>query len=155
MCNNIIARLLGRHKNRNSHSTTSPQFQNSLQSSNETDFKPKYQDWHEFNPSTQKLNPIDATSSYHSSPTCQANGHDTNLILATWNIDAGGALPKLRTSAILSHLSGLTPSPDIIFLQEVSRPSLEFLLRDEKIREIWLSSEMDSKNWGGHFFLQR
>ncbi|OBT77035.1 hypothetical protein VF21_02928 [Pseudogymnoascus sp. 05NY08] len=65
---------------------------------------------------------------------------------------AGEALPQSRTSAILSHLSNLNPSPDIIFLQEVSRPSLEFLLGDERIRDAWFSSEMNSKNWGGYSF---
>jgi tyrosyl-DNA phosphodiesterase 2 len=152
MSNNTISRLLGRYKNRDSHGATLLRAPNSSQSSNETDLTPKYQNWHEFNPSTQKWICVDGTSSRHSSPTSQATDNNINLVLATWNIDAGEALPQPRTSAILSHLSYLTPSPDIIFLQEVSRPSLELLLGDERFRESWFSSEMDSKNWGGYSF---
>ncbi|KFZ13890.1 hypothetical protein V501_03466 [Pseudogymnoascus sp. VKM F-4519 (FW-2642)] len=152
MASNTISRLLGRYKNSDSRSATSLRSPNISQYSNETDLTPKYQNWHEFNPSTQKWSCVDATSSHNASATPQATDHDTNLVLATWNIDAGEALPQLRTSAILSHLSNLTPSPDIIFLQEVSRPSLELLLGDERIRESWFSSEPDSKNWGGQIF---
>ncbi|OBT66774.1 hypothetical protein VE03_04023 [Pseudogymnoascus sp. 23342-1-I1] len=152
MGTNIISRLLDRYKNSSSHSTILPQSQKNSQSNNEIYSKPKYQDWHEFNPSTQIWSRVDPTSSRHSPPTSQATDHNTNLVLVTWNIDAGEALPQPRTSALLSHLSGLVPSPDIIFLQEVSRPSLEFLLGDERIREAWFSSEMDSKNWGGQRF---
>ncbi|KFX86093.1 hypothetical protein O988_09771, partial [Pseudogymnoascus sp. VKM F-3808] len=148
MRNNIISRLLGRHKNTDSHSAISPQPMNSLQSINTTGSSPIYQDWYEFSSSTQKWSCVDTTSSKHLLPT----SHDTNLTLATWNIDAGESFSELRTSAILSHLSNLTPLPDIIFLQEVSRPSLSFLLGDERIRKDWFSSEMDSKNWAGQNF---
>ncbi|KFY22641.1 hypothetical protein V493_06446 [Pseudogymnoascus sp. VKM F-4281 (FW-2241)] len=144
---NIISRLLSHYKN--SQSAASMQFP---QSTNEVNYNPIYQDWHGFDPSTQKWSCVDATSSHRSPLTPHATGHDTNLVLATWNIDAGEALPQLRTSAILSHLSSLAPPPDIIFLQEVSRPSLEFLSGDEGIRQAWFSSEMDSKNWDGHSF---
>ncbi|KFY87166.1 hypothetical protein V500_07141 [Pseudogymnoascus sp. VKM F-4518 (FW-2643)] len=155
MGKNIISRLLGRYKNTDSHgpaSIPSLQPQNISQPSNKTDLTPKYQDWHEFNPSTEKWTCVDAASSSHLPPISQVTDHNADLVLATWNIDVGEVLPRLRTSAILSHLSNLSPSPDIIFLQEVSRPSLEFILGDERIRETWLSSEMDSKNWGGQIF---
>lgn len=155
MGKNIISRLLGRYKNMDSHgpaSLPSLQSRNISQPSNKTDSIPKYQDWHEFNPSTRKWSSVDATPSRLPPPISQATDHDEDLVLATWNIDAGEVLPQLRTSAILSHLSNLSPSPDIIFLQEVSKPSLEFLLGDERIREAWFSSEMDSKNWGGQIF---
>ncbi|KFY64155.1 hypothetical protein V496_03453 [Pseudogymnoascus sp. VKM F-4515 (FW-2607)] len=151
MRKNIISRLLG-YKNMDPYSATSPQPQNGSQSNNETYSKPRYQDWHEFNPSTQIWSRVDATASRHSSATSRATDHDESLVLATWNLDAFEALPQPRTSAILSHLNGLAQTPDIIFLQEVSRPSLEFLLDDDRIREAWFSSEIDSKNWGGQRF---
>ncbi|KFY33844.1 hypothetical protein V494_07277 [Pseudogymnoascus sp. VKM F-4513 (FW-928)] len=153
MGTNIFSRFLGRYKNNmNSHNISSPPSQNSPQSSNKSDSKTKYQDWHEFNPSTQKWSSVDTTSSSRSPTTSHTTDNDTNLVLATWNIDTFEALPQPRASAILSHLTSLTPSPDIIFLQEVSRPSLEFLLGDERIRDAWISSEIDSQNWGAYNF---
>jgi tyrosyl-DNA phosphodiesterase 2 len=138
-----------------SHNTTPPRAQNAspVDEFDESDSTPIYQDWHEFNPSTQQWNQVDSASSRSAPHTSQqAIEYNTNFVLATWNIDAFAALPQPRVSGILSRLISLVPAPDIIFLQEVSRPALAFLLGDESVREAWISSEADSKNWGGASF---
>ncbi|OHE99767.1 HET domain-containing protein [Colletotrichum orchidophilum] len=71
------------------------------------------------------------------------------LVLATWNVRAISPEPARRIITILEHLINHAPSPDIIFLQEVSRSMLNALLTNDKVRDGWFSSERNTRNWIG------
>ncbi|KAK1767888.1 hypothetical protein QBC33DRAFT_514794 [Phialemonium atrogriseum] len=109
-----------------------------------------FQSWHEFDSSTQQWSRVDLDSpsaSHTPEATHQSDSDDFNLV--TWNVDAFSAIPAQRLSGIISHVLSLTPTPDIIFLQEVPAAGLSFLLNEPRIRESWFSSEADLTNWRG------
>ena len=74
------------------------------------------------------------------------------LVLLTWNIDATSSRPQERVTEIIKFITGLEPKVDIVFLQEVSRPALQQILSDDRIRESWLLSERDDTAWGKQSF---
>lgn len=75
-----------------------------------------------------------------------------SLQLVSWNIDAGAPNPGPRMSALLRCVERVC-TPDIIFLQEVSRPALKTMLSDSWIRQCWLSSEADESKFGKQKFV--
>ncbi|KAM0355698.1 hypothetical protein ACHAPU_000083 [Fusarium lateritium] len=111
---------------------------------------PVPESWHQFSVSTESWAPVRPCS-----PSCQVpdvgRNLDPDLTVVSWNIDAGEISSKERAEAILSHIFGL-PKVDIIFFQEVSKPTLAHLLEDPRIRQSWYSSEKDLTSWGGHLF---
>ncbi|ODM19785.1 hypothetical protein SI65_04771 [Aspergillus cristatus] len=122
----------------------------------ETDATPIPQCWHGFDQASDKWIPLNSTAS----PTTDRNPRDySNLAggsefgLITWNIDAGSPAPETRISALLSYLQNLTTPPDIIFLQEVSRPALRTILDTPWIRKQWYSNEADDTNWDKQAFV--
>ncbi|GKZ25933.1 hypothetical protein AbraIFM66951_002457 [Aspergillus brasiliensis] len=112
---------------------------------------PKFQSWHTFDPVQGWI----ATRSdiYTNTPADPAGGSDTSgLVLLTWNIDATSPQTEKRVTKIITCIIGLDPRVDIIFLQEVSKPALQQILKDERVRELWLSSECDDTSWGDQSF---
>ncbi|OJI80473.1 hypothetical protein ASPTUDRAFT_78529 [Aspergillus tubingensis CBS 134.48] len=112
---------------------------------------PKFQSWHTFDPVQSWIttrSDIDTNT-----PTDPAGGADTSrLVLLTWNIDGTSPQTEKRVTEIITCIIGLDPRPDIIFLQEVSKPALQQILKDERVRELWLSSEYDDTSWGDQSF---
>lgn len=112
---------------------------------------PKFQSWHTFDPVQSWIttrSDIDTNT-----PTDPAGGADTSrLVLLTWNIDGTSPQTEKRVTEITTCIIGLDPRPDIIFLQEVSKPALQQILKDERVRELWLSSEYDDTSWGDQSF---
>ncbi|RAL08236.1 endonuclease/exonuclease/phosphatase family protein [Aspergillus homomorphus CBS 101889] len=116
------------------------------------DAHPHFQFWHQYDPNVQQWIPTysDATSNDHPEP---VRGNDpSNLVLLTWNIDAGASRVQERVTEILTYITQLNHPVDILFLQEVSHPALQQLLQDERIRGSWLSSEPDGATWNGRPF---
>ncbi|OJJ99166.1 hypothetical protein ASPACDRAFT_43828 [Aspergillus aculeatus ATCC 16872] len=116
------------------------------------DLHPRFQSWYQFDPA-QKWIPTqtDADSSDHAEPTL--GGDASNLVLLTWNIDAGSSQAQERATDIITYLTRLDPPVDIVFLQEVSRPALQQILEDERIRGSWLSSDCDDLSWNDRPFM--
>lgn len=114
--------------------------------------------WHGFDQASDKWIPIDSTASPTTdrSPRNYSNlVDDSEFMLITWNIDASSSAPEARISALLSHIQNLTTLPDIIFLQEVSRPALWTILDTPWVREHWYSSEADTTSWGKQAFASK
>lgn len=109
----------------------------------------KFQSWHYFDPA-EKWIPVRSNDT--SQPAEAKKENPSNLVLATWNIDAFALQPKERIAEIINVITGLNPTVDIIFLQEVSKAALEQILQDERIQSCWFSSERDKTSWGGHQF---
>lgn len=110
--------------------------------------------WHGFDQALDKWIPLDSTAS----PTKDRNPRNysnlaggSEITLITWNIDASSPAPEARISALLSHVQNLT-TPDIILLQEVSRPALRTIMDTQWIQEHWYSSEADTTSWGKQAF---
>ncbi|PLB50159.1 Endonuclease/Exonuclease/phosphatase family protein [Aspergillus steynii IBT 23096] len=116
----------------------------------EADATPIFQPWYSFDSSTNNWVSIDSTSR-NPSPSHNSNTSE-NFIIVTWNVDASSPAPEARISALISHIQSLAPPPDIIFLQEVSRPALSCLLETPWLREHWFSSESDTTSWGTQSF---
>ncbi|KAK1985422.1 Endonuclease/exonuclease/phosphatase [Colletotrichum cereale] len=119
---------------------------------NESGLTPTLQSWHEYDESTKTWSPVPSADE---SSLPKTLGHtfdeDLRLVLATWNVNAFGPQPHARLSAIFSHTISHVPSPDIIFLQEISRPMIGSLLAKAEVCKGWYSSEKDSINWRGGF----
>ncbi|KAJ5178882.1 endonuclease/exonuclease/phosphatase family protein [Penicillium capsulatum] len=110
----------------------------------------KFQSWHTYD---IRQGWVPASSPNTENPAKPHSGRDTShLVLLTWNIDATSPRTEERVTNIITTITGLDPSVDIIFLQEVSRPALQQILKDEHIRENWLSSECDDVAWGKQSF---
>lgn len=112
-----------------------------------------FQSWHYFDPDGQQWAP-DPAGSNTSNDGIQGRDKDAPqlLTLLTWNIDATSARTEDRVTEIVTYTSQLHPKVDIIFLQEVSRPALQQILKDERIRGSWFSSECDDRAWGNQSF---
>ncbi|CAJ2514032.1 Uu.00g021510.m01.CDS01 [Anthostomella pinea] len=114
------------------------------------DATPVFQSWREFDSSNNAWKSVNTTS------TRQTESHQvppkSELHIVTWNVDATPPLPESRMSAVVSHIDSLTPAVGIVFLQEVSRAALDFLLNDTRIREAWFVSDSDKTNWEGQSF---
>ncbi|KAJ5463201.1 Endonuclease/exonuclease/phosphatase [Penicillium sp. IBT 31633x] len=110
----------------------------------------RFQSWHYFGPAQQWIATRPDNTSDPANPTKQ--GNTSNLVLLTWNIDATSSRAQERVTEIVTFLTGLDPKVDIIFLQEVSRPALQQILNDDRIRESWFSSERDDTAWGKQSF---
>ncbi|KDN68314.1 hypothetical protein CSUB01_06924 [Colletotrichum sublineola] len=118
----------------------------------ESGLVPTLQSWHEYSESTKKWSPVpSADESSLPKESEHTSDEDFRLVLATWNVNAFGPQPHARLNAIFSHAIAHAPSPDIIFLQEVSRPMLGSLLNNAEVCRGWYSSENDSTNWMGAF----
>lgn len=113
------------------------------------DGTPTFQPWHEFDATSAAWTATDSASSTGT----PAKSTSLPLVLATWNVDSGARLPEQRISALISRILSLRPSVDVIFLQEVSKPALRFLLGDPRIQQHWISSEADTANFEGHLFI--
>ncbi|KAJ6015139.1 endonuclease/exonuclease/phosphatase family protein [Penicillium herquei] len=117
---------------------------------------PKFQSWYTFDP-VQKWIPFVPRSdtnptnleSTDSEPNEPAN--KSPLALLTWNIDARSPRTEERVTDIITYITGLDQI-DIIFLQEVSKLALQQILKDDRVRELWLSSEYDNTEWGNQSF---
>ena len=112
-----------------------------------------FQSWHYFDPDGQQWAPSRADAN-SSNGGIQGRDNDAPelLTLLTWNIDATSARTEDRVTEIVTYTSQVHPKVDIIFLQEVSRPALEQILKDERIRRFWFSSECDDGAWGNQSF---
>ncbi|KAK1999814.1 hypothetical protein LX36DRAFT_631785 [Colletotrichum falcatum] len=119
---------------------------------NESGLAPTLQSWHEYNESTESWSPVaSAVESGLPEELEYTADEDVRLVLATWNVNAFGPQPHARLNAIFSHTTAHAPSPDIIFLQEVSRPMIGSILHNAEVCKGWYSSEKDSANWRGAF----
>ncbi|KAI1264060.1 Endonuclease/exonuclease/phosphatase [Xylariaceae sp. FL1019] len=114
----------------------------------------EFQSWHKFDNSISSWVRVKRENAAHGVEQASTARPATvsPLVLATWNIDATSKWPERRTDAILSHISSLDPAPDIIFLQEVPRASLHFLMKDSRVRKSWFLSEADESAWGTQSF---
>ncbi|KAK1656207.1 Endonuclease/exonuclease/phosphatase [Colletotrichum phormii] len=112
---------------------------------------PIAQSWHQYESTTNSWETVENHDINNPPPTPPQNTTDLSprFVLATWNVEAFDREPARRIIAIFDHLINHSPSPDAIFLQEVSRPMLSALLTNDTVRENWISSEKDSKNWIG------
>ncbi|KAI9734383.1 MAG: hypothetical protein M1834_002490 [Cirrosporium novae-zelandiae] len=74
--------------------------------------------------------------------------------LLTWNIDAQAPGPRIRMSAALNHLCQLltTPTPTIIFLQEMTPSDLEQIRATEWIRSRFQITDIDVQNWCSPYY---
>ncbi|KAJ5622656.1 hypothetical protein N7528_005888 [Penicillium herquei] len=117
---------------------------------------PKFQSWYTFDP-TQKWIPLvprsDTNPNEPTDPESSeaANKSDSPLALLTWNIDATSPRTEERVTDIITYITGLGQI-DIIFLQEVSKLALQQILKDDRVRELWISSEYDNTEWGNQSF---
>ncbi|KAK2038223.1 hypothetical protein LZ31DRAFT_533753 [Colletotrichum somersetense] len=119
---------------------------------NESELAPTLQSWNEYDESTKRWIPVpSANESSLPAEFKRAFAKDVRLVLATWNVNAFGPQPHARLHAIISHTIAQAPSPDIIFLQEVSRPMINSLLNNTEVCKGWYSSERNSCNWRGGF----
>lgn len=131
--------------------------QNTPLPANLDNVSPKFQSWHQFDPSDEKWTSVHVTNTHIDSTRRETEGQsgsslDSKFFLVTWNVDSSSALPVERMSAIVSNVANLTPTIDILFFQEVSRQALQHLLADAYIRQFWYSSEADDANWQGQSF---
>jgi tyrosyl-DNA phosphodiesterase 2 len=74
------------------------------------------------------------------------------LHILTWNIDAASLSPASRVTGLIRTIKDVSPLPEVIFLQEVSKIALSTLLADPWIQKEWLSSEADTSNYGKQAF---
>ncbi|KAL0937446.1 endonuclease exonuclease phosphatase family protein [Colletotrichum truncatum] len=117
-------------------------------------YKPIYQSWHEYNHRNSDWEPVsDSTNTNAASGPHQQDDRKHEFTLASWNVDAFSPLPNDRLSAILSSLFDNSPSPDIIFLQEVCKPMISCILEDQRVRNSWYCSEKDGIGMAGHLFM--
>ncbi|KAG7077254.1 Endonuclease/Exonuclease/phosphatase family protein [Colletotrichum scovillei] len=112
---------------------------------------PIAQSWHQYEPT---INSWEIVENYDANNPPPYAPQDTtemspHLVLATWNVEAFDQEPARRITAILDHLLNHSPSPDVIFFQEVSTTMLSALLNNSMVRDNWYSSEKDSQNWIG------
>ncbi|CAG8909642.1 unnamed protein product [Penicillium egyptiacum] len=107
---------------------------------------PKFQRWHQFDLNSQQWEPVSANENAEPSRT-----DDSDLVLLTWNIDALNERTQERVTEILTFITQLNPSVDIIFLQEVSQRGLRLILSDERIRRSWFSSEHENTSCRNSF----
>jgi tyrosyl-DNA phosphodiesterase 2 len=122
----------------------------------EPDAAPTFQRWHEFDAETKRWSHVNHTSATRNSQNSQNiqkyTKKDSQIELVTWNVDSTSAMPESRMSAIISNILEVGPSVDIIFLQEVPKAGLAFLLGDSRIQESWISSDADESSWTGQSF---
>ncbi|PWY90107.1 hypothetical protein BO70DRAFT_393295 [Aspergillus heteromorphus CBS 117.55] len=116
-----------------------------------------FQSWHVFDPSSdrwkpQQTAPISTTHETLVQSTSESPAQRPPLTLVTWNVDAFAKFPDERIAAIVATLRNLTPTPNILFFQEVSRATLKHLLDDPWVRETWFSSEGNFNSYGGQAF---
>jgi tyrosyl-DNA phosphodiesterase 2 len=112
---------------------------------------PKFQFWHQFDPIQQWVPTCsNIDSSDQADPKHEGNTSDLQIL--TWNIDATSPRTKERATEIITFITELDSEVDIIFLQEVSRPALQQILQNDRIREFWFSSERDDTAWGHQSF---
>ncbi|PYH95096.1 hypothetical protein BO71DRAFT_212849 [Aspergillus ellipticus CBS 707.79] len=114
------------------------------------DAPPTFQDWHVFDPSSNGWKTLRHEAPEHG--TSESAPEHPPLTLVTWNVDAFAKFPDERMAAIISTLHNLTPTPNILFFQEVSRATLKHLLDDPWVREHWYACEGNLHSWGGHVF---
>ncbi|PIG89872.1 hypothetical protein AARAC_008610 [Aspergillus arachidicola] len=113
---------------------------------------PKFQSWHHFHQSLQQWVAIsDNDTRDHTEPP-RDNDKPSDLALLTWNIDATSARTEDRITDITTFVTQLDPGVHIVFLQEVSKAALQQILKDERIRGSWISSEQDDTAWGKQSF---
>jgi tyrosyl-DNA phosphodiesterase 2 len=112
-----------------------------------------FQSWHYFDPDGHQWTPARATSTDDDGILSRDNDAPPLLTLLTWNIDATSARAEERVSELVAYATTqLHPEVDIIFFQEVSRPALQQILKDDRIRGSWFSSECDDRAWGNQSF---
>ncbi|KND86226.1 hypothetical protein TOPH_09146 [Tolypocladium ophioglossoides CBS 100239] len=121
---------------------------------NEPDTTSLFQAWHMFDGSSKRWSPVGGRLTSNDDPNEEHHGEDLDrkLVLVTWNVDATSSSPEKRISGIISNILSLTPVADVVFLQEVSRAALSFILDDPSVRQRWYSSEADAVGWEGQSF---
>ncbi|EXF73143.1 hypothetical protein CFIO01_12000 [Colletotrichum fioriniae PJ7] len=112
---------------------------------------PVAQSWHQYELTTNsweivKNHDVDSPPPIVPQDTTESS---PRFVLATWNVEAFDREPARRITSILDQLLNHSPSPDVIFFQEVSITMLSALLNNSTIRDNWYSSEKDSQNWIG------
>lgn len=113
----------------------------------------EFQPWHHFDPDRMRdWTPIHPNTASHPAEPADKTTASNHLVLLTWNIDATSSRPEERVTEIINFITGLDPKVDIVFLQEVSRPALQQILQDVRIRGSWFSSERDDRAWGKQSF---
>ncbi|KAK0372505.1 hypothetical protein CLIM01_10128 [Colletotrichum limetticola] len=112
---------------------------------------PIAQSWHQFEPTINTWEIVETHDVNNPPPSAPQDTTEISphFVLATWNVEAFDQEPARRITAILDHLLNHSPSPDIIFFQEVSTTMLSALLNNSIVRDNWYSSEKDSRNWIG------
>lgn len=117
---------------------------------------PKFQHWHHFDPAAKQWVPFRPSSKETSENQTKLPQETTtsskDLVLVTWNIDAASPYAQERASEIITFITGLNPSPTLIFFQEVSKQALQRILSDERVRSSWIASEGDDRVWGAQPF---
>lgn len=108
---------------------------------------PTFQYWNHFHHASQQWIPVTRDKE-----TPLNDVGPSNLTLVTWNIDATSARAEDRVTDIITFITESHPEVHIIFLQEVSRPALQQILKDKRIRDHWVSSERDDAVWGKQSF---
>jgi len=111
---------------------------------------PKFQSWHYFDPVQQWI--PTRTNNTNERAKSTNDGDTSDLVLLTWNIDATSSRTQERVTEIVTFITGLDPKVHVVFLQEVSRPALQQILNDDRIRGSWFSSERDDTSWGKQSF---
>ncbi|CAG7944373.1 unnamed protein product [Penicillium olsonii] len=112
---------------------------------------PEFQSWHQFDPVQQW---VSWAPTHLDNASLKPNNAEStsNLVLLTWNIDATSSQTQQRVVEIITFITNLDAKVDVIFFQEVSKPALQYILEDERIRESWISSECDDTAWGRQSF---
>ncbi|KXG47452.1 Endonuclease/exonuclease/phosphatase [Penicillium griseofulvum] len=105
----------------------------------------KFQSWHHFDP-VHQWSPTRSNNTNEPAKSTK-EGDPSDLVLLTWNIDATSPRTQERVTEIVTFITGLDPKVHVVFLQDVSRPALQQILNDDRIRGSWFSSERDDTSW--------
>ncbi|PNY25816.1 Uncharacterized protein TCAP_04252 [Tolypocladium capitatum] len=120
---------------------------------NESDTSSIFQTWHTFDDSSKRWSQVGGWFTSNDDPNKESSEElHRDLVLVTWNVDATSSSPEKRMSRIISNILSLTPAADVVFLQEVSRAALSYILDDSRVRRHWYSSEADAASWEGQSF---
>ncbi|KAJ5998787.1 Endonuclease/exonuclease/phosphatase [Penicillium sp. IBT 35674x] len=113
----------------------------------------EFQSCHQSDPDRMRdWTPIHSNTSSHPAKPAGKTATIEFLVLLTLNIDATSSRPQERVTGIINFITGLDPKVDIVFLQEGSRPALQQILQEDRIRRSWFSSERDDRAWGKQSF---
>lgn len=107
------------------------------------------QQWQPINTWKAILSNNNARYNLHNSPVSMSS----NVTLVTWNINSGSPIPEARLNSILTSILAIQPAVDIVCFQEVSRLAHTWLMADERIRNGWFCTRIESADWGKSKFV--